>query len=395
MPRRSVRFGRAGVGLLLPLVACLGLVAVACDGGDDDEPLPAGGALAERWLRAAEENNAAVAVYERALPPHLTDLLNPNRTVDTPTEDLVAFPVHPEGDLLGSYVLRRADGANILWLFYDIPESNMGEVMETVSTQLDAGTWQVLSESGSRSNRLVSFENASNPDITGDAIAERTPDTEAFDLVVDRDGEEVSLEVARAAPVPLVEASFSDDLTVQNVFPGFARTAGLQEGDRVVRVGETAVGSPEDLQGAVEAMAADPSTISLLYLVQFAPPSQVQVPPFAPADGLALPSDFPMRDAWAELDLAQFEAGREASGAYYFASLFSEDTPTVVAEQVREALGAAGWEIVTDEAAGFGTNLEFAHEDEELIGVASINESETDESLTQVFVQIQSAPPGG
>lgn len=375
-------------------LALLGLLLVACE-GEEELPTPAGGQLAERWLRAGEDNNAGVAVYERALPPYLVDLLNPQRTADTPEDDLLAFPVHPEGELLGSYILRRADGSHIAWLFYDVPESTTSAVIDTVTDQLNGGPWQVLLESGTRSNRLIRFENTRNTDITGNAITEGIPGSADFTIVVEREGEEVTLTVPRTAPVPLVEARFSANLVVQEAYPGHARSAGLREGDRVLRVGETDVSSERDLQRALEDMAAGPRTVSLLYVLQFAPPQQAAMPPFVPVGGLSLPADFPLRDSWAQYDLDRFESSRGAAGRNYFAAMFSPDSPTVVANEVRDALEAGGWEIVTDEAQGFGTRLEFQHPGQNLIGVAAIDESPLDEALTQVLVQMQNAPPAG
>jgi len=386
-------FGRRAlslwIGVILGLTAILG---VACD-SDDDAPPPAGTDLAERWLRAGEDNNAAVRVYERALPPSLVDLLNPGATADTPPEDLIALPVHPEGSLLGSYFLRRSDGSSILWLFYDVRESSLGAVIDVVTGQMDDSPWQVLTQSGSRSNRLISFESTRNDDVTGNAIAEYVPDTAALTVVVNRDDEEVTLSVAQFAPVPLLEAAFTNTLVVRNVFPGAARAAGLQEGDRILRVGETNVASPRELQRVLEGMASGPRSVSLLYVLQFAPPLRAEIPPFVPVSGLTLPGSFPAAEAWASFDLDQFEVRKDPSGQFYFGAFFTADTPSVAAGIVRDSLTASGWEITADQAAGFGTSLEFGHEGDGLIGFARIDESSIDDSLTQVFVQIQSATP--
>ena len=391
----SSRVGRhiAPRSLTVALLLTLGLAAgvlTAC-GGESEEPPPTGATLAERWLRAGEENNAGIAVYERSLPPGFADLLNPDADADTPPEDLVALPVHPDGQLLGSYILRRSDGSQIVWLFYDVPENTMAGVIDVVTGQLDTSPWQVLSQSGTRSNRVIGFENTRNEDITGNAIAENIPGASEFTIVVDRDGTEVTLTIPQRAPVPLIEAAFNNGLVVQDVFPGLARTAGLQEDDQIRRVGDTAVRTPKELESALEAMTAGPRTVALLYVLQIAPPLQAELPPFVPVPGLSLPSDFPALDVWSSFDLDRFDAAKDATGRYHFASLFSDDSPTAVANVVRDALIAAGWEIVSDEAAGFGTTLEFAHEGDGLTGIVSIDESDLDETLTQLFVQIQTA----
>ena len=371
----------------------LGLAAtvLASCSGESDEPPPTGATLAERWLRAGEENNAGIAVYERALPPGFVDLLNPDADADTPPEDLIALPVHPDGALLGSYVLRRSDGSRIVWLFYDVPESTMAGVIDVVTGQMDTSPWQVLSQSGTRSNRVIGFENTRNEDITGNAIAENIPGASEFTVVVDRDGTEVTLTIPQTAPAPLLEAAFDNGLIVQDVFPGAARTAGLLEDDQVRRVGDTAVRTPEELETALEAMATGTRTVALLYVLQFAPPLQAEVPPFVPAQGLSLPADFPALDTWTSFDLDRFESATDATGRYHFASLFSDESPTAVANAVRDNLVAAGWEITSDEAAGFGTTMEFSHEGDGLTGIVSIDESSLDDSLTQLFVQIQTA----
>ncbi len=380
--------------MALTLAVALILVAMflaSCSGDGDDEAPPTGATLAERWLRAGEDNNAAIAVYERSLPPAFADLLNPGADADTPPEDLIALPVHPQGVLLGSYSLRRSDGSQIAWLFYDVSASTMGEVFDVVVGQMDVSPWQVLTQSGTRSHRVLGFENTRNEDVTGNAIAENIPGASEFTVVVDRDGTDVTLTIRQSAPVPLLEASLDNRLVVQDIFPGAARIAGLQEGDQVRRVGDRAVRTPEELENALEAMAMGPRTVSLLYVLQFAPPLQAKLPPFVPVQGLSLPADFPALDIWTAFDLDQFEAAKDPTGRYHFASLFSQDSPTEVANTVRAALVAAGWEITSDDAAGFGTTMEFSHEGDGLAGLVSIDEAEIDDSLTQLFVQIQTA----
>src|SRR5690606_36899934 len=76
MPR-SPRSWRAAAPFLLAFA--VGALLVACDGGED-APEPVGATLAERWLRAGEERNAGITVYEGELPPYFSDLLNPGRT---------------------------------------------------------------------------------------------------------------------------------------------------------------------------------------------------------------------------------------------------------------------------------------------------------------------------
>jgi hypothetical protein len=380
---------RAGALVLIAVAA----VAVAC-GGDEPEPDGTAAALAERWLRVGEDHGANVWVYEREIPPTLVDLLNPDRTPETAEEDLVAFPVHPEGDLLGSYVVRRVDGSHVVWLFFDVPDSTMDEVTRTVTPQLDSTPWQVVAEQGNRSFMVVSFENSRTGGVTGSAVAEAAPPGGSFTVTVERDGAEVALTVDRAAPAPPIEAEFASDLSVTRVFPGTAMVAGLQEGDRIVRVGETSVTTRRELQSALETFASGPLTVALVYVIQFAPPG-TGAPPFVAQPGLSLPENFPSRDLWTGYILDEYQVARTPQGQFFMASLLVDDRPTEVTSRVRAALEADGWEVVSDEAQGFATALQFEHAERRMFGMAQIDESDFDEAFTQVLLQIQRPLPGG
>src|SRR5690606_38613357 len=100
-------------------------------------------ALADRWLRVGEDLRTSVEVYDRSLPPQLAQLLNPGLTPETPEEDVIALPVHPEGDLLGSFHVRRTSGVDIVWLVYDVPGDD-AEVESVLQRQLDETPWQVI-----------------------------------------------------------------------------------------------------------------------------------------------------------------------------------------------------------------------------------------------------------
>ncbi|MEX1023056.1 MAG: hypothetical protein WD058_07890 [Dehalococcoidia bacterium] len=368
------------------------LVFGACN---DDAPESAGAALAERWLRLGEDSQTNVVVYERALPPALSDLLNPSADADTPEEDRLAIAVHPRGDLLGSYLQRRTDGSHLVWLFYDVEDTELAPLTAEVSEQLDETPWQVVGEQGNLSYTVVRFQGTTGEDVTGTAIIEPSPPGGTFAVVVSREGGEETLQVPRAASAPLLEAQFEDDLTVTRVFPGLARSAGLQVDDRVTSVAGEAVASPADVTRVLDGLAVGPGQVSVTYLLEIAAPGSLDEPPFVARPGLTLPRQFPLRDAWADLTVDEYQTLVDPSGRFFAASMLTAESTTDAVARVRAALEDAGWEIVSDEPVGFATSIEFANEDERLMGAAQIDLFEEDESFTHVVLQFQTAPPAG
>ncbi len=385
-PRRS----RGSLAVCLAVIAAMTLISCT-DEGDADRT---GAALAERWMRVGQDHAAHVQVLEAELPPDLIDLLNPARTADTPAADLIAFPIHPEGELLGSYLLRRMNGEQVVWIFYDVPAATLSSVTDTVSSQLDETPWQVVGRQGNRSFSFLQFENTRSGDVTGNAIIEVAPPRETFTLTVSRDGAEVALEILRVSPTPAIEAEVEDDLEVLQVFPGQARDAGIQERDQIIRVGTTDVSTQDQLQRALESLSAAPQYISVIYSLQFTAPVDT-TPPLVTYQGVTLPSHFPAEDVWAALAVDEYQAVVDPSGSFFSASFLSEDRPTTVADAIRQSLEDSGWTIVADEPIGFATQIEFERADDRLVGIVQIDESALNDALTQVAVQIQTSAPAG
>lgn len=377
------------------LVLGLSLVATLLIAGCGDEaPDSSGSALAERWLRVGQDQSVNVQVFERQLPPSLVDLLNPLRTTDTPASDLTAFPVHPDGGLLGSYVMRRIDGEQVVWLFYDVAGQTLPEVTATVTGQLDESPWQVTAQRGNRSFTVVRFEDSRSVDALGNTFIEVAPPADSFTLTVFRDEAEVTLDIPRAAAAPSIEADLRDNLEVRTAYPGIARSAGLRAGDRIVRIGDVAVATRTELQRAREAMAAEAPVIAIIYAIQFTSPGAVTAPFVLPAS-IGLPTRFPAPGAWADLIVDEYESVVDAQGSFFVASLFSEERPSAVADHVRRGLEADGWTIVADDAVGLATQIQFERTDQRLAGLVQIDEAVGDSSLTQAFVQIQTSGLGG
>ncbi len=381
---RAVPALLAGLFLVLLTAGCRG-----------DSTEPTGAELAERWLRLGEDVGTGVIVYERALPPLLVDLLNPTASDDASEDDLIRLPVHPAGELLGSYVLRRANGSYLLWLFYDVANAEVGGVTSDVSGQLDESPWQVVGQQGNRAYTVVQFQSTRGDDVSGTAIVEPGTSTSGFEVVVDRDGSEVRLEVERAASVPVLEADLQDDLTVRSTQAGLARAAGLQADDRVVSVGGTPVTNRQELDRALAALGEGPGPVGVTYLLQIAPARTPEAASYVPREDLSLPEGFPLRDALTSLTVDQYQTFLNPTGDFYGASLLTEETTSVVSARMRDALAADNWEIVSDQPLGFATALEFVNDGGTLQGSMQIDLFSEDESFAQVVVQIQTAQSGG
>jgi len=367
-------------------------LVLGCSGGDDSG---GGSALADRWLRLGEDYRASVAVYDGEVPPVLVDLLNPSADEDTPEDDLIALPVHPSGDLLGSYMLRRPDGSHLVWLFFDVPTSEVPDIADSVAGQLDESPWQVIGRLGSSSYAVIEFQNTRADDVTGTTVIEHSPPGGAYSLTVERDGKEQILTVTRAASAPLIEADLDDDLTVDRVHPGLAKVAGLREDDRILRVEETDVSDITDLSRALSELDDEVGMVALTYVLTFAPPATLTAQPYLPKAGLSLPGDFPLRDLLNTMIVDQYQSYVDPSGDIWAASILTEDSTSVTTARFRDALAADEWEILSDQPVGFATVITFANVDGELLGTLQVDLFPEDESFTQVVLQIQSGGTGG
>lgn len=374
------------------LLACCAVLLGACS--NDEAPEGAGTLLADRWLRLGEEPQAEVLVFDRALPPGFSDLLNPSATSDTPEADRVTLPVHPQGELLGSYLIRRTDGSNLIWLLYDLPAGTVAEAADTLATQLDQTPWQVTGGQASSAFTLVSFQSTRSGDLEGTAVVQPVPALSTFEVIVDREGTATTLTVPRGSIIPLLDAEIGSDLVVQSTRAGLASAAGLREGDRITSAGGTGVATRDDLEAALAGLAAG-SFASITYLLQIAPASVVDALPFTPPAGIVLPASFPARGAFDGLTPLGYSWTKEPGGSFWQASLVSTDPTTAVVERVRSGLEAAGWEIVTDAPVGFATRIDFRNAADSLAGSAQIDLSPDDEDYTQVVIVIQTDTTAG
>lgn len=376
---------------LLALFAVLALapLAAACGRGQGDN---GGGALlTERWLRVGEDPSAEVLVYDAKLPPNLVDLLNQDAAAGA--ADKVQLPVHPAGKLVGSYVVRKPDGAHLVWLIYDVAELPVA-VVKKVQEQLDARPWQVVGAQADPSGTLLRFQ-SSGGDLQGTAIVNQRPATASYALVVERDGKQTALNVARGAAVPELAASLGDSLIVKRVDAGAAKAAGLKEGDKVVKVGGAAVTDRKSLAAAQQALAArQTSSASVTYVLQIAPPVEADRRAFTESPSLAVPDRFPVKAFFDGLVVTEFQWVQQAGGSGFSASAITTDGSTALAGRLKDALLKDGWRILQDVPAGGATQLQFQHADGRS-GMAEVGPFEPDSAYTQVVMRVQAGQPGG
>ena len=202
-------------------------------------------------------------------------LLNPGMTDDTDPADLISLPVHPEGVLVGSILIRRPDGINLIWLIYDVPRADF-VVAGELDSQLDQTPWQVIGGQANDSIGVVRFQSTVSGDVDGTAVVQALPPEGTFEVVVIRDGSEQAFALEQGAPAPLLEAELderSEGIVIVRLDPGAALDAGLQPTDRIVSIAGMPVSTLADIARVTRALgegAAAASTIT--YILEIRPP---------------------------------------------------------------------------------------------------------------------------
>jgi len=369
------------------------VLIAACGGGEEEEPFVGteGQASADRYLRLFEASDfgTSLFVYDGAVPPDLAALLNPGLTDETPAEDIVALPVHPDGVLLGSHQVRRRDGTHEIWIMFDVPGS-YPDIEAAVLEQMDQTPWQVT---GGQSNELfaaISYRSTMSGDIEGFVTVQPLPSTPTFTVTIERDGETLTLELPRGAATPELDLRFrelSEGLEVTDVLSDFE----FEIGDLILSVDQQSVSDEESLFEALSALAETGERRSaVLYRLTIQSPASAVDPVFVMPDARPLPEDFPVMFL-VESDLTPVDVswGKDPVEGYQV-TLVTSRSAFDVAEDFRTLLEDEGWVLTGDEAQGFGTILSFESLDLGFTGVANIDQFPSDESLNAVSIQIQS-----
>ena len=377
------------------LIAALlsSIVLTAACGGNDEETFTgtAGQAGADRYFRLLElgDFGSSLFVYKQALPPTLAELLNPGLTDDTPPDDVSALPVHPDGVLLGSYHVRRRDGTNEIWIMFDVPGRD-ADVEAVIQAQMDETPWQVT---GGQSNEVisaVSFQSTVSGDIEGFVTVQPLPSAPTFTVVVERDGETLELELARGASFPELDLRYrelTDGLKVTAVLSDFE----FRTGDLIVAVGGQSVSDEGELAKALRELASvgEPRA-SVVYRLTIQAPSAPAEPVFVVPAARPIPKGFPVTFLVSDdLTLVDVSWANQVEGEFYQVTLVTKRSAFEVATEYRELLAAAGWELIDDQAQGFGTILSFEDAESGYAGIANIDQFPSDESLNAVTIRIQ------
>ncbi len=378
--------------LIAALLFSVVLIAACGDDGDDPVAGTEGQAGADRYLRLFEVSDfgSSLFVHDRALPPALAELLNPGLTDETPDEDVVALPVHPDGVLLGSYHVRRRDGTNEIWIAFDVTGGD-ADVEAAIQEQMDQTPWQVT---GGQSNELisaVSFQSTVSGDIEGFVTVQALPSAPTFNVTIERDGEELELELPRGASAPELDLRYREltsGLEVTDVLSDF----NFEIGDVIVAVGDQFVSDERELVKALRALAqlGEPRS-AVLYRLTIQAANPPTDPVFVLPAARPLPEGFPVLFLVSD-DLTPVDVswGKDPVEGYQV-TLLTKRSAFEVAEEYRELLDAAGWELTDDQAQGFGTILSFENVDSGFTGVANIDQFPSDDSLNAVSIQIQAA----
>ena len=384
---------------VLPAVAVFMVVfAVAAAGfmaSRIKSPGSTGGAslrMAEQLLR--RDATTGIEIAPGVVVAALDQMVNAGVTN---AADRMNLPIAANARLIGSTHIQGGDGGSLVLVMYEV-DQDMSTLAEALSKQLDQSPWQVTGAQGQATQRVLGFRNTRN-DLEGSVTVRLQPQVDAYSLTVSRGGKDVTVRMKITALAPSVGAATQPDLTIVRVEPGPAQVAGLQAGDKILRVNDTTVKNPQELAAAlaVTVVAGSPRS-SVAYLLAQAPsPDQAaRASAFvAPQPPLVLPANFPAAQAWQGLTVVDYATGQVERGRAYNLRLVSKDPAAAVANRVRDGLKAAGWTIVSDTPQGFATQLEVANQAQGLVGQVAIDHLEGDSAYIQVVVRIQSGTPAG
>jgi hypothetical protein len=213
---------------------------------------------------------------------------------------------------------------------------------------------------------------------------------------VERGNDEETLTVDRHAFTPVLGAELEerdDGVFVARVGSGSGATAGLEEDDRLVRIGDEDVNDLASVSSALRALGAgEDQKSSVIYILQITPADPV-VSPFVQPEARPIPPTYPapflVRDGSIPVAI---EWTVEPAGSAYQILFLTRETLADVADGYREILRGQGLNITLDEAQGTATSIEFASADNQMIGSIAIDTFSEDDAYTEATVQVQVAP---
>ncbi len=235
-------------GLLLAVAA---MTALSCGGGGSDDL----SSIADRVLRIGEGVGTEVEIFDGAEPDDLDAMLNP----DGASDEEVTLPPLPDADLVGSARVTRADGLHTFFVMYELDQAEAA-VSEAARSLFDESPWQIVGGQSSEGVSAYRFQSTRSGDLVGTVVVQPLPTTDTFKVVVERGGDEETLTVDRHAFTPVLGAELEErdgGVVVARVGTGSGATAGLEEDDRLVRIGDQDVNDLTSVSSALRALGDD------------------------------------------------------------------------------------------------------------------------------------------
>lgn len=371
------------------LLGCSVLVAGACSGGGDSS---VGSPLADALLRA-QGGGAGIEVetLDGKLPAGLEEVLNQGRAADS-KDPKTELPAPPQSTLKASGRVARPDGSMTYLVAYEV-KSDGPTTADAMRLLVDASPWQLVRGRSSAGVALFDFEFTRSGSLSGAVVVQQQPTTTTFDVVVARDGKERTLKVRRLAYEPALVAELEErdgGLAVKRVVPGEAATAGLQEGDRLVRIAEKNVTTTASLQAALRGLEDGKNPVTSVVMVLTVAPERPIQPAFALPEPAALPEGFPARFLLLEgLAPVAVEWSIQPQGRTYEVTLLTPRTASDIAAALRQVILRQGLQVTEDTARGFGASLGFSAPDGSLTGTVGVDVFPDDDAYSVVQAQIQ------
>jgi len=374
-------------GLLL--VGLVALVAAACG---DDQPSAVGSPLADALLRA-QGGGAGVEVetLEGKLPSGLEESLNPGRSPDS-QDPKTELPAPPNATLKASGRVARPDGSVTYLVSYEV-KSDERTTADAMRLLVDASPWQLVRGRAGSGVSLFDFEFTRSGNIAGAVVVQQQPTTATYDLVISRGGKEQTLKPRRLAFDTALTAEIEErdgGLSVARIVPGEVSSAGLQEGDRLVKLGGRDLTDRASLQAALRGLEDGRNPLTSVVLVLTAAPDRPIQPPFVMPAPSALPEGFPAQFLAIDgLVPVAVEWSIQPAGRSYDVTFLSPRTPSDISGAIRQGILRQGLQVTQDTPQGFGAEIAFGAPDGSLTGQIEVDVFQEDDSFSVTRAQVQ------
>ena len=345
------------------------------------------GAVADQVLRLVVQNeDGEIETIEGELPRGLREALSsaaePGQSID--------LPVPPQSTLRGSVRLAHADGRLTFFVLYDV-QGGERATSEAISGLINETPWKLVSGQSGNDFSSFGFQSTRTDGIRGTVQIQPPPTSGTVEIVIDRDGKEQKIAQRRLAYAAVLGVQIENrdgSAVVTRVVPGVAD--GLREGDRIVRVGGTAVADAVGVQAALrQAGVSSKTQTSVMYIVQVVPDAPL-TPPFVLPEPRVLPRDFPAPFLIVNgLTPVAVQWSTGSAGATYSVVLLTQQQPTEVIGAYRQALQAQSLRVTSDQAQGFATELEYESADGVLGGSITVDLFESDDAYTVVSLEVR------